>query len=140
MNQVEVEEEFEEEFEEDENYFDAEEESLYPTGMFPEVNEIRVSEIPDLKQFQYRLITGHSARKGTRGERHWRLKAKARRRQSREPRNSRYTSGSFEILNKVIGTRGQGVRVWCPRELTTEHLTEASLRLEEPLRGFWASG
>ena len=43
-------------------------------------------------------------------------------------------------INKVIGTRGQGVRVWCPRELTTEHLTEASLRLEEPLRGFWASG
>ena len=37
--------------------------------------------------------------------------------------------------NKVIGTRGQGVGVWCPRELTTEHLTEASLRLEEPLRG-----
>ena len=38
-------------------------------------------------------------------------------------------------LNKVIGTRGQGVGVWCPRELTTEHLTVASLRLEEPLRG-----
>ena len=39
------------------------------------------------------------------------------------------------LCNKVIGTRGQGVGVWCPRELTTEHLTEASLRLEEPLRG-----
>ena len=25
--------------------------------------------------------------------------------------------------------------MWCPRELTTEHLTEASLRLKEPLRG-----
>ena len=37
--------------------------------------------------------------------------------------------------NKVIGTRGQGVGVLCPRELTTEHLTEASLQLEEPLCG-----
>ena len=37
-------------------------------------------------------------------------------------------------VNKVIGTRRQGVRVWCPRELTPEHLTEASLWLEEPLR------
>ena len=98
MNQVEV----EEEFEEDEDYFDAEEESLYPTGMFSEVNEIRVSEIPDLKQFQYRLVTGHSAHKGTRGERHWRLKAKARHRQSRGPRNSRYNSGSFEILKNCL--------------------------------------
>ena len=35
--------------------------------------------------------------------------------------------------NKVIGTRGQGVRVWCPRELTTEHLTKPSLRLDQPL-------
>ena len=42
---------------------------------------------------------------------------------------------SSHIRNKVIGTRGQGVGVWCPRELTTEHLTEASLRLKEPLRG-----
>ena len=25
-------------------------------------------------------------------------------------------------INKVIGTRGQGVGVWCPRELTTERL------------------
>ena len=25
--------------------------------------------------------------------------------------------------------------MWCPRELTTEHLTEASLQLEEPLHG-----
>ena len=32
--------------------------------------------------------------------------------------------------NKVIGTRGQGVRVWSPRELTTEHLTKPSLRLD----------
>ena len=32
--------------------------------------------------------------------------------------------------NKVIGTRGQGVRLWCPRELTTEHLTKPSLRLD----------
>ena len=32
--------------------------------------------------------------------------------------------------NKVIGTRGQGVQVLCPRELTTEHLTEPSLRLD----------
>ena len=31
------------------------------------------------------------------------------------------------LKNKVIGTRGQGVRLGCPRELTTEHLTEASL-------------
>ena len=34
-----------------------------------------------------------------------------------------------------MGTRGQGVRVWCPRELTTEHLFEASLRLDWPLSG-----
>ena len=32
--------------------------------------------------------------------------------------------------NKVIGTRGLGVGVWCPRELTTEHLTEPSLGLD----------
>ena len=38
-------------------------------------------------------------------------------------------------LNKVIGTRGQGVVVWCPRELTTEHLVEASLWLDWPLSG-----
>ena len=37
--------------------------------------------------------------------------------------------------NKVIGTRGQGVGVWCPRELTTEHLIEASLWLDWPLCG-----
>ena len=39
---------------------------------------------------------------------------------------------SFEGINhnKVIGTRGQGVRIWCPRELTTEHLTEPSLLLD----------
>ena len=37
--------------------------------------------------------------------------------------------------NKVIGTHGQGIGVWCPRELTTEHLTRASLRLKEPLGG-----
>ena len=36
----------------------------------------------------------------------------------------------YKKLNKVIGTRGQGVRVWSPRELTTEHLTEPSLRLD----------
>ena len=36
--------------------------------------------------------------------------------------------------NKVIGTHGQGVRVLGPRELTTEHLTEANLRLEVLLR------
>ena len=36
-------------------------------------------------------------------------------------------------INKVIGTRGQGVGVGCPRELTTEHLTEANLRLEVQL-------
>ena len=34
------------------------------------------------------------------------------------------------LKNKVIGTRGQGVQVWCPRELTTEHLIEPSLRLD----------
>ena len=39
------------------------------------------------------------------------------------------------LENKVIGTRGQGVGVWCPRELTTEHLFEASLRLDWPLSG-----
>ena len=32
--------------------------------------------------------------------------------------------------NKVIGTRGQGVRVWCPLELTTEHPAEPILRLD----------
>ena len=32
--------------------------------------------------------------------------------------------------NKVIGTRGQGVGEGCPRELTTEHLTKASLQLD----------
>ena len=37
--------------------------------------------------------------------------------------------------NKVIGTHGQGEGVGCPWELTTEHLTKASLRLEEPFRG-----
>ena len=31
--------------------------------------------------------------------------------------------------NKVIGTREKGVWVWCPRELSTEHLTKASLQL-----------
>ena len=36
-------------------------------------------------------------------------------------------------VNKVIGPRGQGVGVGCPRELTTEPLTEASLQLQEPL-------
>ena len=41
----------------------------------------------------------------------------------------------YEKINKVIGTRGQGIRVRCPRELTTEHLTEASPRLKEPLCG-----
>ena len=34
------------------------------------------------------------------------------------------------IFTKVIGTRGQGVRVWCQRELTTEHLTEPTLGLD----------
>ena len=38
-----------------------------------------------------------------------------------------------KLINKVIGTRRQGVGVWCLRELTTEHLTEASLRLEDLL-------
>ena len=42
--------------------------------------------------------------------------------------------GSFSRkINKVIGTRGQGVGEGCPRELTTEHLTKASLRLDKPL-------
>ena len=43
--------------------------------------------------------------------------------------------------NKVIGTRGQGEGVWCPRELTTEHLTEPGLQLYLPLcthLGLWA--
>ena len=31
---------------------------------------------------------------------------------------------------KVIGTHGQGVWAWCPRELTTEHLTKLSLWLD----------
>ena len=42
--------------------------------------------------------------------------------------------------NKVIGTRGQGVQVWCPRELTTEHLTKPSLPPYYPLHshlGLW---
>ena len=55
-------------------------------------------------------------------------------------------------INKVIGTCGQGVEVWCLRELTTKHLTGASprpkeslrglasLRLEKPLCGFQAFG
>ena len=37
---------------------------------------------------------------------------------------------SHEEENKVIGTRGQGIWVWCPRELTTENLTDPSLRLD----------
>ena len=37
--------------------------------------------------------------------------------------------------NKVIGTRRQGVRVWCLRELTTKHLTEPSLWLDQSLGG-----
>ena len=45
---------------------------------------------------------------------------------SHRPRASMYK----KKINKVIGTRGQGVRVWCPRELTPEHLTEPSLRLD----------
>ena len=42
--------------------------------------------------------------------------------------------------NKVIGSRGQGVGEECPRELTTEHLKKASLRLDKPLPnslGLW---
>ena len=38
-------------------------------------------------------------------------------------------------MNKVIGIRGQGVGVWCPRELTTKHLIEASLKLYWQLSG-----
>ena len=38
-----------------------------------------------------------------------------------------------DFNNKVIGTRGQGVGEGCPRELTTEHLKKASLRLDKPL-------
>ena len=48
---------------------------------------------------------------------------------------SEFAPGSISFVNKVIGTRGQGVRVWCPRELTTEHLIEASLQLDWPLSG-----
>ena len=46
-----------------------------------------------------------------------------------------FSTTTTHNLNKVIGTRGQGVGVGCPRELTTEHLTEASLQLEKLLRG-----
>ena len=45
-------------------------------------------------------------------------------------KNTEKSSKNDPTENKVIGTCGQGVRVWCPRELTTEHLTEPSLRLD----------
>ena len=38
--------------------------------------------------------------------------------------------------NQEIGTRWQGERMWCPRELTTKHLTKVTLWLDkQPLRG-----
>ena len=39
------------------------------------------------------------------------------------------------LSNQVIGTRGQGVQVWCPRELTTQHLTKPNHQLDWPLCG-----
>ena len=56
-----------------------------------------------------------------------------------EKENVEFSQGTHNLCNvlntnKVIATRGQGERVGSPRELTTEHRTVASLRLDFRLR------